>query len=234
MTDRSLIETALRLARRHVLALSIAALLLVLGMLTDEVLEGDTLAFDKTILLLLRSGGDPAKPIGPPWLIEVVRDVTALGGYTVLTLLVGGAVLSLLFMRRRRTAVFIAGAVSGGAALSTLLKVIVDRPRPELTGVAAVFTPSFPSGHATASAVAYLTLGACLTRTTGDARLKAFYVAYAALLTLIVGLSRLYLGVHYPTDVLAGWALGTSWALFCWVAMEAWLGGSPKTGPEHP
>ena len=111
-------------------------------------------------------------------------------------------------------AAFIVAAVLGGTALSSSLKAIFDRPRPDLTGVI-VFTSSFPSGHATVSAVTYLTLGACLTETTEDSRLKAFYLGYAVFLTGIVGVSRVYLGVHYPTDVAAGWAIGTSWAMLC-------------------
>lgn len=180
------------------------------------------------MLLLLRTAGNSTEPIGPPWLEEAARDVTALGSYSVLTIIVAAVALSLLFMRRKGTAAFIVGAVLSGTALSASLKAIFDRPRPDLTGVVTVFTSSFPSGHATVSAVAYLTLGACLAETTHNLGLKLFYLTYAVFLTGIVGLSRLYLGVHYPTDVVAGWAIGTSWALLCWVVMHV-----ARRGDKH-
>jgi len=205
----------------YVVALFIAALLAGFGFLADEVNEGATLAFDKSVLLMLRTPGNEADPIGPAWFEEAARDVTSLGSFSVLTLLVIAVAVCLLLLKRRNVAFFIVFAVIGGTILSSTLKNIFQRERPELTGVARVFTSSFPSGHATISAVVYLTLGVCLAETTSDFRLKAFYVGYAAFLTLIVGLSRLYLGVHYPTDVVAGWAIGTAWALLCWVIVSS-------------
>ena len=196
------------LARHYRVALVLAVLLYGFGLIASEVVEGEPLAIDDAILTMLREPGNPAEPIGPPQLQEAARDVTALGSYAVLTLIVAAVALSLLFMHRWRTAAFIVGAVVTGTMLSTALKGLFDRPRPDLTGIVAVFTSSFPSGHATVSAVAYLTLGACLAETTGNRGLKAFYIGYAALLTAIVGVSRVYLGVHYPSDVAAGWAIG--------------------------
>jgi undecaprenyl-diphosphatase len=188
---------------------------LVLGfvMLADEVIEGDTQRIDEAVLRLFRGGAGPA---GPPWLAEMGRDVTALGSFACLGIVFLASLGYLLLLRKRGLAALMAAAVLGGAALSTLLKVLFDRPRPDLEGTARVFTASFPSGHAMLSAVTFLTLGALLARANADRRIKVYFMTLAVLLTMLVGLSRLYLGVHYPSDVLAGWCLGTAWAVLCW------------------
>lgn len=114
-------------------------------------------------------------------------------------------------------------AVGGGLAWNNLLKRVFARRRPAVvTPAARVFTTSFPSGHATLSATAYLTIGALLSRASPSAALSLYFMALAVLLTAMIGFSRIYLGVHYPTDVLAGWCLGAAWAVFCWMLM-AWL-----------
>lgn len=198
------------------------------GLIADEMSEGDTLSFDRAVLMLFRSSGDPTLPAGPGWLPEAMRDVTSLGSFVVLGLLVVLIALFLIMSRRVRTALFLVVAVVSGSILSTVLKTMFNRPRPDLTGIAKVFTASFPSGHATVSAVVYLTLGALLAGTAESRPLRIFFVSAAVLLTLIVGISRLYLGVHYPTDVAAGWALGAAWAILCWVAYRV-LVGPPKS-----
>jgi undecaprenyl-diphosphatase len=125
--------------------------------------------------------------------------------------------------RKAHAALFVVAAVGGGMLLSTLLKMGFDRPRPDLVPHGAlVYTASFPSGHATLSAVVYLTLGALLARVQPRFVLKFYLLGLAIVLTVTVGVSRVYLGVHWPTDVLAGWALGAAWALFCWAA-ALWL-----------
>lgn len=199
----------------YALAGLFAALLLGFGLLADEVVEGSTLNWDKSILLLFRVPGHPTDPIGPVWLQEAVRDITALGSFSVLTIIVVTVVVHLFLMGRSRTALFIAVAVVSGTVISSILKVLFDRPRPDLTGIARVFTASFPSGHATISAVVFLTLGALLAERAPTPRLGVYYLSVAAILAILVGVSRVYLGVHYPTDVLAGWLIGTAWALLC-------------------
>ena len=79
---------------------------------------------------------------------------------------------------------------------------------------------SFPSGHAALSAVCYLTLGVLLAQTQASRTLRIYFIATAMVLTLLVGVTRIYLGVHYPTDVLAGWCFGIAWALICWTVMS--------------
>ena len=200
-----------------------AAGLLAFVMLAAEVVEGDTRAFDEFLLLSLRSAADPSDPIGPRWLEEMMRDFTALGGTGVLTAVTLAVIGFLVLTRKRHVAVTVAVAVVGGLLLSHALKWGFARPRPELVPHGqAVYTQSFPSGHAMLSAVVYLTLGALLARTQAQRGVKFYFLAVAGLLTVVIGVSRVYLGVHWPTDVLAGWVGGTGWALLCWL-VTLWL-----------
>lgn len=218
MTTR--LSALARLGRREVgliaALFAIAALMLGFGLLATEMLEGDMAGFDRAVMWAFRSGGDPSTPIGAAWLQEFGRDVTALGSIAFLGFVVTATVGYLLLVGKRGLAVLIAVAVLGGELIGTLLKLAFDRPRPEIPHAARVFTASFPSGHALLSAVTFLTLGALLTRVTADRRVKAYFIALAVFLTIVIGVSRVYLGVHYPSDVLAGWCLGAAWALLCW------------------
>lgn len=203
--------------------LLVASFLLgIFAVLAVEVVEGHTNAFDRAVLLSLRSTSNPANPMGPTWLLELGRDVTALGSFAFLAFLSAAVVGYLLIARRHSFALLVASAVIGGETISTILKNVFDRPRPEIPHAAQVFTASFPSGHAMLSAITFLTLGALLAHATADKRLKCYVMSVAIFLTLAVGLSRLYLGVHYPTDVLAGWCVGGAWALLCWAGVQ-WL-----------
>lgn len=193
-----------------------AALLLVFGfiVLAQEVFEGETRGFDEGLLLALRTPGDPARPIGPGWLPEVMRDITALGGTAVLTLIVAGLSGFLAITGRRRTALLVLGAVLSGVLVSTLFKHGFARPRPDLVPHGTrVTSASFPSGHAMMSALVYLTLGAMLAGTETTRRARVYVLACTSALALVIGVSRVYLGVHWPTDVIAGWTLGALWAI---------------------
>ncbi|WP_349368192.1 phosphatase PAP2 family protein [Salinarimonas sp.] len=188
--------------------------------LADEVLEGETHAVDEAILVALRTPGDLSDPLGPGWLEEMMRDFTALGGTGVLTLLTIAAVGFLLVAKAPRVALAVALAIGGGILLSTLLKSGFDRPRPELVPHGSiVYTASFPSGHSMMSATVYLTLAALVSRVLRRRRLRVYLVGLAVVLTLLVGFSRVYLGVHWPTDVLAGWTVGAVWALLASLVM---------------
>lgn len=209
---------------RRVEALTLAVILTIAGALwafveiADDMMSGDLRAFDTAILLAFRTPDDLSTPIGGRFVAIAMRDLTALGGVTVLTI-VSAAVLTFLFLRRERaTAVFLAVAILGGQFLSHIAKSGFSRARPDLVphGVE-VASASFPSGHSMMAAVTYLTLAVILCRIEAKFRMRAFYIILAALLTLLVGISRLYLGVHWPTDVLAGWTLGAAWALGVWL-----------------
>jgi len=207
-----------------VIAMGVAALgALAFMKLADEALEGDTRAFDESILMALREPGDAGNPIGPEWLADMMADLTALGGIAVLTLLVAGVGFYLLSVGKRGTALLVGGAVGSGAILSALLKLGFDRPRPDLVAhLSHAYSSSFPSGHAMLSAVTYLTLGVLLARAHERRRTKIIVMTYGVTLTVLIGLSRIYLGVHWPTDVLAGWALGAAWAAIWWL-IAWWL-----------
>ena len=186
--------------------------------LADEVVEGDTQVFDDWAIKALRRDDDMAVPIGPTWLHEVGRDMTALGGVAVMggmTLCVAGY---LLMIRKYHAMWLVISATTGGLIISTLLKWLFSRERPDLVPhLSVVHTSSFPSGHSMLSAVVYLTLGVLLARLVPNRGAKIYFMALAIFITFLVGISRVYMGVHYPTDVLAGWTAGCVWATLCYI-----------------
>lgn len=202
-------------------SLLLAALLFVVAsgslfaLIASRVIRGGP-DFDARILEVLRDPSDPSRPLGPDWLHLAMIDITGLGGGTMLTLFTLLCFGYLLVLRRRATAIFLAASVIGGALLSTGLKLAFLRPRPDLVPhLVDVATASFPSGHAMNSAVVFLTLGALLARAEASRRVRVYLVSVAIGLTVLVGVSRIYLGVHWPTDVLAGWCVGAAWSSLC-------------------
>jgi len=225
-------KTWLTLARREIVPiavlLTLALLLLAFFEIADEVGEGEAHWFDDSLLLALRTG-DPADPIGPRWFELAVVDITALGGFAVLTLWTVLALGYLLTVGRWVDSLMLLVATLGGTAISEGLKIGFARPRPDLVAhVVETTSMSFPSGHAMLSAVTYLTLGALIARTQERRTLRSYVLGAAIALTILIGASRIYLGVHWPTDVLAGWCLGAAWAILCW-SIATWL--SPRTPP---
>ena len=189
--------------------------------LADEVLEGELTSIDEQLLLALRSPSDTSDPIGPSWVEEIARDVTGLGSAGILTLLTLASAGFLVLQRSTHLAAYLLAAVASGALVSTLLKYGFDRPRPDLVSHGqVVYSSSFPSGHSMLSAVVFLTLGALLASGQTNRRMHVYLIGLATFLTLLIGVSRVYLGVHWPTDVLAGWTAGAAWALLCWVLAE--------------
>jgi undecaprenyl-diphosphatase len=185
--------------------------------LADEVLEGETRRIDEWIILAMRSSADLSDPLGPAWLEEVMRDVTALGGIAILTGLTLSVIGFLLLQQKKKMAYFMTVSIFGGLLLSLALKEGFDRPRPDLVShESLILTASFPSGHSMLSAIVFLTLGGLLVRYIGQKKLKIYVLSLSILATLLVGCSRVYLGVHWPSDILAGWVAGSSWALICW------------------
>lgn len=206
--------------------------------LADEVLEGETQGIDESILLAMRNPADLSDPIGPHWLEEMGRDMTALGGVAVTTLIILGAITYLTLGKRYRIALFTFGAVCGGLLISTVLKTAFDRPRPDLVPHdSMVYTASFPSGHSMMAAVVYLTLAVLMIQAQSKWRMKGFFLTSAIVITVLVGVSRIYVGVHWPTDVLAGWTAGSAWAALCWLVAR-WLQRrgtvEPPAEEEHP
>lgn len=208
---------------------AVAALMVIAGGLlaflhvSDEVAEGETGAFDLAVLKALRLPGDPNSLIGPKWLHIAATDITALGSITVLSLIVLLAVVFMASLRRWSEAVVVLVGAGGGVAISQGLKQLFGRERPDLVYRAVeASNPSFPSGHAMLSAVVFLTLGALAARFATLRRVKALALGSGVLLSLLVGMSRIYLGVHWASDVLGGWSLGAAWAMACWLAAWAW------------
>lgn len=208
--------------------------------LAGEVFEGDTKAFDEWALLAMRNPEDVADPLGPRWLEELGRDLTALGGMTILTLVIVIVCGALLLSKTYRTAVFVAVATSTGMSTSLLLKRFFERPRPDLVDhLSHVMTSSFPSGHAMMSAIVYLTLGGLLASVVKSRWLQAYLLIVAFSITGLVGVSRVYVGVHYPTDVMAGWTLGLVWAsgallLFRYLQRSGDVEQQVQSGPVAP
>jgi undecaprenyl-diphosphatase len=199
-------------------ALAIVLALLAFSKTAGEMREGDLREFDDGVLRMMRSADDPSVPVGPAWLVQVAIDVTALGGTGVLAIILLIVVGYLALEGRYDAIALIVVATAGGGLLSEVLKWWFARKRPEIVPhLVNVGSASFPSGHSLLAVVTYLTLGAVLARFVRRRRSRTYCIVVSLLLALLIGLSRVYLGVHYPTDVLAGWSAGLAWALPCWL-----------------
>lgn len=204
---------------RHLLLLAaISVLLAVCGVveLTDDVLEGDTQALDEMVMQWFRHGD--GTPIGPSWLPLAAQDITALGSHGVLTL-IGILAFGLCLMARRLDVLaMLAFSGVGATIINFSLKALLARPRPSIVEpLVDVHTFSYPSGHALMSFAVYLSFAAVTAELAAGFRTRAYLVCAGLFIAGIVGLTRVYLGVHYPSDVLAGWAIGGAWALLCWI-----------------
>jgi undecaprenyl-diphosphatase len=193
---------------------------------------GEVSQLDRRLVLALRNPADPADPIGPLWLEEMMRDFTALGGIALVGSLSAAAIVYLILVKKRGTALMTCVAVGGALGASLFLKDFFDRPRPELVPHGSyVYTRSFPSGHSMLSTAVYLTLGAVLAQVQQRRLLKYYLIVLALGAAALVGASRVYLGVHWPSDVVAGWAGGSVWALAVWGATHL-LQRTGKIEPE--
>jgi len=193
-----------------------ALLLLGFAALAAATAAGHLQDFDRTLMLAFRTG-DTGNPIGPLWVERLFLGLTHLGDWRSVLGIAAVVVVYLLATGRRATALLVFAAISTEALLNNLLKEIFDRARPDLVAHSVeVSTTSFPSGHAMAAAVLYLTLGALLLPTQRSRARKIAIMAAAIGMTALIGISRVYLGVHWPTDVIGGWLAGAAWALICW------------------
>jgi undecaprenyl-diphosphatase len=186
------------------------------AMLADEVMEGGTQKFDDAVLLWMNRHASPP-------LTGFALDVTALGAGTVVWLVVIVASVFLWVSRHRWSAALLWVSILGSGLINATMKLFFNRPRPHLFPWRVPYAglSSFPSGHSMTSMVCYATLAYLITRLEPNAFLRRFTFALAAILIVSIGLSRMYLGVHYPTDVLAGFTTGLAWTAFCALGLEA-------------
>ncbi len=223
-SDPSFLSRALKLARTEFAALS-ALFIVALGAvifadLAEDMRDGASQGFDQAVLMMLHPyAGDPGRPLGPWWLKEAASDITSLGGISVLGLFALIAIGFMVLLRKRLSAVLLVVGLAGGVLLSEGLKSVFERERPpEIYQAVKTINASFPSGHALLSAVFYLTLGVMLARAFPRRRFKAYVMAVAVLMTVLVGTSRIYLAAHWASDVFAGWSVGAAWAMALWLA----------------
>lgn len=204
----------------------VSFLFILLGMLlslflfiqiADAVHDKETYSIDNEILLMFRSSEDISKPLGPERFQYIVRDITSLGSSTLLTIISLIVVIYLGLKKETRSIIYVLSAAIGGGILVQILKILFARPRPEIAGqLVSEITMSFPSGHSAMSAVVYLSIAVLISRIESLYKTRVFIITTALAISFIVGISRIYLGVHYPTDVIAGWMIGLFWALLCW------------------
>lgn len=215
-----------RWVRSHEPVSVILLLLLAVGVwgfvsIADEVLEGDSHAWDESILLSMRAADDPSDPLGPSWFEEAGRDVTALGSVAALAIFTTAMTGYLALKKQPWVALFVVVSIVAGTGISTALKSGFNRPRPALVPhETQIYTKSFPSGHSAMSSLVYLTLGAVMSRAERDRNTKLFFIAVPITMSLLVGVSRVYMGVHWPTDVAAGWLFGISWSAASWLVFR--------------
>ena len=183
------------------------------------VIKGGSLTnFEESLLMFFRHSSDLANPLGSTAIEEAIRDLTSLGGTLVTTLLAIFVVVFLYLYQKPGYAIFLAVTLLSGVAYVFLIKLGFDRPRPEVVPhFMRSLSPSFPSGHSAMSAMVYLLVADVLARGFPGKSLKVFTFSVAILITISVGISRVYLGVHWPSDVLGGWVIGVTWVLTCWM-----------------
>jgi len=173
---------------------------------------------EERLLILFRHSSDLANPLGSTAIEESIRDLTSLGSTLVTTLVTIYVVVSLYLYQKPRYAMFLAVAVLLGVGYVFLIKLGFDRPRPDVVPhFMHSLSPSFPSAHSAMSAMVYLLVADVLARGFPNKSLKVFIFSIAILIIVSVGISRVYLGVHWPTDVLGGWVIGITWVLTCWM-----------------
>lgn len=197
--------------------LSVAAGLFIFISIANEVVEGETQHFDNYILKSLRESNNVSRPVFPDWVTTAMKDITSLGSSTIIVLFTIIVTGYLLLQKKFYWLWLVLIATIGGALLVWGLKEFIGRTRPTVvTHLLEEKSLSFPSGHSMMSAIVYLTQATLLSKIEKNRRAKIYIISVALVLTLLIGISRIYIGVHYPTDVFAGWVAGISWALLCW------------------
>ena len=168
--------------------------------------------FDAAGLQFWRTGTD-LHPRGAPWLTEALRDFTALGGVLLRHVFAVAALVALLFLRLRREATLLVLTIVSGWGVNSLIKALVGRPRPQIVShLTEAGGSSFPSGHSFNSAVVYIAIALAFAALSPRQAVRATIIATAMIVTLLIAFSRVWLGVHFPSDVIAGWLGGAGWA----------------------
>ena len=204
------------------------------GLLALAMTQGWSTAIDETVLRAFRVPTDLSDPLGPAWFEDTMAEYTVLGGYTILFTLAVLLAIALMLLGQRAAAIFLAVALASGTAVAQIAKRLFDRARPDLVDpLDRTMTSAFPSAHATVSMVAYLTLAMVIVRFVPRHGVRVYVVSAAVALSVVIGVSRVYVGVHWPTDVLAGWSLGAAWAAICWLAAH-FLSRRRRTGHPMP
>ena len=212
------------MARAEFAALGALAIV-TLGIMTfveiaDDMTEADGQAFDQMVLHWMQPIA--GQPRGPWWLQEAAADITSLGGIAVLTLFAIVAIGMLMILKKRLSAVLLVIGLAGGVVLSEGLKALFERERPPAAFQAVeTLNASFPSGHALLSTVFYLTVAVMMTRAFPKRRLMAYVLGVGMVFALLIGLTRVYLGAHWASDVMAGWCVGAAWAMALWLVSYA-------------
>lgn len=187
----------------------------------QKVQNGSTINFDYYALNSLRADNPTREALGPNWLTILMTDITALGGAAIIFFVTASVAFYLLLRKNYSFLWLIIVATIGGVVISLGLKEFFSRERPPIEyHLITVKSLSFPSGHATMASVVYLTQGALFAKLQSVKKIRIFFLTVSAFLVFLIGTSRIYLGVHYPTDVIAGWAVGTAWASFCWLVVK--------------
>jgi undecaprenyl-diphosphatase len=194
--------------------------------LAETVMAGKTQSFDEAVLRWIFTRHTPA-------LDAAMIEITALGTGTVVLMIVCVAALFLSLTKHKYSALLLLVATAGGLALDMVLKLRFDRPRPHVFawGTNAV-SSSFPSGHAMSATIVYSTVAYLAARLQRRQWARWVTMMIAIAVIALICFSRLYLGVHYPSDVLAGAVIGLSWAAFCMATLEAIQKFSQRRAPE--
>ena len=208
-----------RWTRRHAIGITAAALL---GLAAASLFaEGGAHRLDRALILWFRDAHDLSDPLGPAWFQEAVRDMTAFGSFVGLFFMTTAAALALWLCGYRRLATGLVASVLMALLVSNGLKIVIARERPDIvTHAALTFTASFPSGHAFLSAAVMLSIAGFVGLASQRDDIALLCLVFAWVMVLLIGLSRIYLGVHWPTDVLGGWCLGIVWSS----TATAWFG----------
>lgn len=221
--ERPWLSFVQRQAGMVVLVLAIGVFLLAFREIAEAVGAGGARAFDHAIYQDVRPHASPEKSLAAAWANIAANDFSAMGSVSVLAFIVVMVCGLFLCLHRRVEAVVLLVASGGGLALTNFLKDVFHQDRPPLSPeMAAGLNASFPSGHAMLSATVYLTLGALIGHFAERRLIRLYVLGVAILLTLMIGTSRIYLGLHWTTDVLGGWCVGAAWALgwralvLCW------------------